>query len=154
MAVPAMEFQVRDTKLERFLPKNQHTHRKLLNFEFWINGELSKRLSKSIFYVKNHPNLPQFFSLMNTNLGVHFLLLTFFDRINFWITLLLKWCPIFDKPPLIQNSKFDNFLWVCQMSILMQKSFWFCIPRLKTPQPVLPLQSAITARASLPRTHW
>ena len=30
------------TKLERFLPKNQHTQRKLLNFEFWINGELSK----------------------------------------------------------------------------------------------------------------
>ena len=30
------------TKLERFLPKNQHTHRKLLNFEFWINGKLSK----------------------------------------------------------------------------------------------------------------
>ena len=30
------------TKLERFLPKNQHTKRKLLNFEFWINGELSK----------------------------------------------------------------------------------------------------------------
>jgi hypothetical protein len=25
-----------DTKLERFLPKNQHTQRKLLNFEFWI----------------------------------------------------------------------------------------------------------------------
>ena len=30
------------TKLERFLHKNQHTQRKLLNFEFWINGELSK----------------------------------------------------------------------------------------------------------------
>jgi len=30
------------TKLERFLHKNQYTHRKLLNFEFWINGELSK----------------------------------------------------------------------------------------------------------------
>ena len=29
-------------KLERFLHKNQHTQRKLLNFEFWINGELSK----------------------------------------------------------------------------------------------------------------
>ena len=26
----------------RFLHKNQHTQRKLLNFEFWINGELSK----------------------------------------------------------------------------------------------------------------
>ena len=31
------------TKLERFLHKNQHTQRKLLNFEFWINGELSKK---------------------------------------------------------------------------------------------------------------
>ena len=31
-----------DIKLERFLPKNQHTLRKLLNFDFWINGELSK----------------------------------------------------------------------------------------------------------------
>jgi hypothetical protein len=35
-------FQTVDTKLERFLPKNQHTQGKLLNFEFWINGELSK----------------------------------------------------------------------------------------------------------------
>ena len=33
------------TKLERFLPKNQHTQRKLLNFENWINGasEVSKK---------------------------------------------------------------------------------------------------------------
>ena len=30
------------TKLERFLPKNQHTERKLLNFENWVNGEVSK----------------------------------------------------------------------------------------------------------------
>ena len=29
-------------KLERFLPKNQHTQRKLLNFENWVNGEVSK----------------------------------------------------------------------------------------------------------------
>ena len=27
------------TKLERFLHKNQHTQRKLLNFENWTNGE-------------------------------------------------------------------------------------------------------------------
>ena len=58
-------FQTGDIKLERFLPKNQHTQRKLLNFVFWINGELSKSakiwLSKSIFYVKNHPNLSHFF---------------------------------------------------------------------------------------------
>ena len=30
------------TKLERFLHKNQHTQMKVLNFEFWINGKLSK----------------------------------------------------------------------------------------------------------------
>ena len=30
------------TKLERFLPKNLHTQRKLLNFENWVNGEVSK----------------------------------------------------------------------------------------------------------------
>ena len=29
-------------KLQRFLPKNQHTQRKLLNFENWCSGELSK----------------------------------------------------------------------------------------------------------------
>ena len=35
-------FQTGVTKSERFLHNNQHTQRKLLNFEFWINGELSK----------------------------------------------------------------------------------------------------------------
>ena len=30
------------TKLKRFLPKNQHTQRKLLNFENWVSGEVSK----------------------------------------------------------------------------------------------------------------
>ena len=35
-------FQKGGTKLERFLPKNQHNQKNLLNFEVWINGELSK----------------------------------------------------------------------------------------------------------------
>ena len=35
-------FQTGGTKLERFLPKNQHTQRKLLNFENWVSGEVSK----------------------------------------------------------------------------------------------------------------
>ena len=42
MAIQVKEFQVRDTKLERFLPRNQHNQRKLLNFENWSSGELSK----------------------------------------------------------------------------------------------------------------
>ena len=35
-------FQTVDTKLVRFLPKNQHTQRKLLKFENWVNGKVSK----------------------------------------------------------------------------------------------------------------
>ena len=35
-------FQTGGTKLERFLPQNQHTQRFLLNFENWVNVEVSK----------------------------------------------------------------------------------------------------------------
>ena len=35
-------FQAGGTKSKTFLPKNQHTQWKLLNFENWCNGELSK----------------------------------------------------------------------------------------------------------------
>ena len=33
-------FQTGGKKLERFVPKNQHTQRKLMNFEIWISGGL------------------------------------------------------------------------------------------------------------------
>ena len=49
--------------------------------------------------------------LTNTNLGAHF-----FNKINFRVTLLLKWCPIFDSLPLQQFSKVNNFLWACCFS--------------------------------------
>ena len=39
-------FQAGSTKLERFLAKNQHTQRKLLNFEKQVNGEVSKSVKK------------------------------------------------------------------------------------------------------------
>ena len=35
-------FQAGGTKLVRFLHKNEHTQRRLLNFENWVNGEVSK----------------------------------------------------------------------------------------------------------------
>ena len=38
-----------------------------------------------------------FFSLKNTNLEAHFLLLAFFDEINFLTTLLLKLDQMFDE---------------------------------------------------------
>jgi hypothetical protein len=43
------------TKLERFLPENQHTQRKLLNFENWISGGLrsfkKSEFKKSIIFI-------------------------------------------------------------------------------------------------------
>ena len=42
MAIPVVEFSNGGTKLEMFLPKNQCTQRKLLNFENWISGKFSK----------------------------------------------------------------------------------------------------------------
>ena len=42
MAIPVMELQSGDTKLERFMPKNQHTQKKLWNFENWCSREVSK----------------------------------------------------------------------------------------------------------------
>ena len=35
-------FETGGTKSENFLPKNQHSQRKLLNCENWIKGEVSK----------------------------------------------------------------------------------------------------------------
>ena len=56
MAVRGVEFSSGSTKLERFLHKNQRTQTKLLNFEFWINGELSKVghhfSNKKIYFIK------------------------------------------------------------------------------------------------------
>ena len=37
MAIRVVEFSKRGTKLERFLSKNQHNQRKLLNFENRVN---------------------------------------------------------------------------------------------------------------------
>ena len=74
--------QAGGTKLERFLPKNQHIQRKLLNFENWFQKVLkfdfqsqfsmSKiiRIFLNIFFIEEYQ-------------VAHFLLLTFFDEINF-----------------------------------------------------------------------
>ena len=44
------------------------------------------------------------FSLKNTNLGAHFLLLKCFDKINLKKNVLLKWCPILNS----SSSKTQN----------------------------------------------
>ena len=47
MAIRVVEFSNGGTKVERVLPKNQHTQRKLLNLENWVNGEVSKSAKSS-----------------------------------------------------------------------------------------------------------
>ena len=42
IAIRVVDFSSGGTKLERFLTKNQHTQRKLLNFENGTNGKVSK----------------------------------------------------------------------------------------------------------------
>ena len=82
-----------------------------MNFETCCNGEMWKG-SKILFSMSKIIRIfLNFFSLKNTNLGA--LLILLFDNINFWITLLLKCCSIFDSLPLHQFSKFNDFRWVC-----------------------------------------
>ena len=50
-----------------------------------------------------------FFSLKNTNLEAHFLLLAFFDKINFLTTLLLKLGQIFDEVAKLGKSTQDAY---------------------------------------------
>ena len=91
-------FQTGGAKLERFLPMIQHTQRKLLNFENWVNGEVSKSAKSpnlptfkvNFLHQKLSESFSIFFSLKNINLGAHFLLLTFFDNFKIEQLLFLK----------------------------------------------------------------
>ena len=65
----AIQVSSRGYKIDRFLHKNQHTQRKLLNSEFWINGKLSKlgimlviKNSKKMILSKNVNNKKCFFN--------------------------------------------------------------------------------------------
>jgi hypothetical protein len=78
-------FQAGGTKLERFLHKNQHNRWKLLNFEFWINGELSK--------IGHHfTNKNDFKMILSKNVNNK----KFASKLVFFN----------------ENTKFNNFLWV------------------------------------------
>ena len=52
-----LSFQNGETKFERFLPKNQHTQKKLLNFENWTNSDPQYLVKIRVFKV-NHFILP------------------------------------------------------------------------------------------------
>jgi len=74
----------------------------VLKFDFKSQFSTSKIIP--IFFI--------FFWLKNTILGVHFLLIIdIFIASIFEALYFLKWCPIFDSSPLLQFSKFNNFIW-------------------------------------------
>ena len=101
-------------KKQGFCSKINCIQMKLLYFVNWHSARASKSakivLSKPIFYVKNQPN---FFekknSSKNINLGEHFLLKTFFSRLNFWTTLLSKIRPNFCRPHTMSIHKIQQF---------------------------------------------
>ena len=80
MAILVVEFSNGGKKLGRFLPKNQHARRKLLNLENWLNGEVSKSAKSpnlltfkvNFLYQKLSESFSIFFSLKNINLEAHF----------------------------------------------------------------------------------
>ena len=51
MVLRVIEFSSGGTNLERFLPKNQHSQRKLLNSENWTNGGASVAQKIRVFKV-------------------------------------------------------------------------------------------------------
>ena len=75
-------FQTRGMKLERFLPKNQHTQRKSLNFENWISMGL-RSFQKSEFQKSNISILPCT-KLMNNEMLVVF-------QCEKWFTYQTTW---------------------------------------------------------------
>ena len=81
MAIPVEEFSREEYKISFWLKINC-IQMKLPDFENWSNGKVSKSdkiwLSKSIYYVKNHQNLSDFFFIEKYELSS-----TFFDNINF-----------------------------------------------------------------------
>jgi len=118
MAIRVVEFSNGEYKIRKFLSKNQHTQRKLLNFENWVNGEVSKSvkiwLSKSNFYVEIIRIFLIFFFIEEYRFRSTFFVIWHFLITSIFKTLyFLKWCPIFDSSPLSQSSKVNNFLWVC-----------------------------------------
>ena len=134
MAIGVVKFSRKWYKIRKvFGQKINCSHMKSLNFANWCNGEVSKSakswIPKSIFYFKNYSNISDFFSWKKTNLGAHFLLLTFFDNINFQITLFPKMMSNFWHLPTNPILKIQYF--PLSMLILVQKSFSFCIPGLE-----------------------
>ena len=50
MVIGVVEFSIGGTKLERLLPKNQHTQKKSLNFDNWCKGSFTNYVDKILAF--------------------------------------------------------------------------------------------------------
>ena len=111
-------FQEKDTKVDRFLAKNQNTQKKLLSFLKMVVSTCQKvqisdfqsqfSMSKMIWIF-----LDFFFFIEQYHFRITFLLLTFFENWDVENALFQKWCPILNKSKPCLFKKYFNFLWVC-----------------------------------------
>jgi hypothetical protein len=67
-------------------------------------------LSKSIFYVKNYPNLSNFFSLKNIIIVADFLLLILFGNLIFEARYFIELCPFFVSWSRNFGKRYENAL--------------------------------------------
>ena len=95
-----------------FWPRINCSQMKLPDFESPSSDSSSKSanfgLSKWIFYIKNHPNLSEFFfSWKNSKFCAHFLLRWFFYNFKFKKVLFLKLLQILEKVAKLGKSNQD-----------------------------------------------
>ena len=88
MAIPVVEFSKKGYKIRKVFVKKLTYPKEIIEFCIWCNRScqiVPKFDFQSQFFMSKIIgwNLSQFFSLKNINLGTHFLLLTFFDNIDF-----------------------------------------------------------------------
>jgi hypothetical protein len=87
MAIRDVEFSNGDTKSKMFLPKNQHTQKKLLNFGLMASCQKVPKFDvQSQFSVPKIIQISHFFFIEEAN----FFVVDFFDKINFEIPLFRK----------------------------------------------------------------
>ena len=123
MAIRIVEFSNGGIKLERFLSKNQHPQRKLLHFENWTSGEpqfLKLIISYSHYFWRQNWVLCHKMSGINTHIYFFYSFcatdLNFGTKNNGGMKYSTLKTVIFAScwgSPLVQFSKFNNFLWAC-----------------------------------------
>ena len=106
-------------------------------FNLWLYGLSSfqeKDTKWDRFLTKNQHTQRKLLYFANTRSGHHFRKWTNL-KIEVKIDSESQILALFESSLLIQNSKFNNFLWVCWFLCNNLSNF---VPRLKTPQPVSP----------------